>query len=119
MINTDEIYDNCPVLELYYLLGKKWTCPIIMSIEQDKNYSFEDIIKLTSRKINRTLLSNLLKEMILFKIINYEENYYKISEKGLRIRNNLEELKKLFLNEHSKDEICYLKSNCLISNFHK
>ena len=119
MIKNDKISNGCPVLEMYYLLGKKWTCPIIMSIEKDKEYTFEDIIKLTSRKINRTLLSNLLKEMIIFDIIIYNDHYYKLSERGLRIRDILEELKKLILREYSRDEICFLKSNCLISDFHK
>ena len=117
MIDKDKLADDCPVLELYHLLGKKWTCPILMSIEKDKEYTFEDIIKLTSRQINRTLLSNLLKEMLEFDLIKYNDSYYMITDKGIVSRGILEDLKKLVLDGYSEDEICFLRSNCLVSTF--
>ena len=117
MLISDKISDECPVLELYNLLGKKWTCPLLMNIKEERYYSFGDIIKLTSRQINRTLLSNLLKEMTKYNILACGDSGYKITEKGVKVKNILCDLKKLILKDFSEHEICYMKSNCLVSTF--
>ena len=99
MLKSDKISDECPVLELYNILGKKWTCPLLINIKENEYYSFGDIIKLTSRQINRTLLSNLLKELIKYNILTCEDSKYKITEKGVKVKNILYDLRIRYVKE--------------------
>ena len=108
---------KCPVLQIYYLFGKKWACPLIANLKSQKCYSFEDIVKLSSRQINRTLLSNLLKEMIELNILTNNKNCYSLSKKGAEIKKLLEDIKELILKEYSTRQICKFKNNCLVNTF--
>jgi DNA-binding HxlR family transcriptional regulator len=117
MKNNLKKRDNCPVLTICHLLGKKWMCPLIVNLEPYKCYNFEEIIKISSRQINRTLLSNLLKEMISSNIINNESDCYCLSEKGIQIKGILKNLKEIILKDHSVMEIDDFKKNCLVNSF--
>ena len=108
---------KCPVLQIYYLFGKKWACPLIANLKSNKCYSFEEIVKLSSRQINRTLLSNLLKEMIEVNILTNKKNCYSLSKKGMEIKRILEDIKELVLKEYSKRQICTFQDNCLVKTF--
>ena len=108
---------DCPVLEVCHLLGKKWMCPLIVNLKPDKCYSFEEIIKLSSRQINRTLLSNLLKDMISFELLNNEGNCYSLTKKGFDIKSVLDNLKEIVLVDYSDVEKRKFKDNCLVNSF--
>lgn len=119
MAKTSENNRRCPVLEVCHLLGKKWMCPLIVNFEPKKCYSFEEIVKLSSRQINRTLLSNLLKDMIAFDLIINKENCYLLSKKGIGIKNVLEELKDVILVDYTEEQKNEFKDRCLVHSFKK
>ena len=117
MISTSKKTCHCPVLSVCHLLGKKWICPLIVNLKPDKCYNFEEIIKLSSRQINRTLLSNLLKEMISLSIIQNTSDCYCLSDKGIKIKRILEELKEIILVDYSVPERQEFKDFCLVNSF--
>lgn len=108
---------DCPVLSVCHLLGKKWICPLIINLKPDKCYNFEEIIKLSSRQINRTLLSNLLKEMISLDIVHNSSDCYCLSDKGIKIKSILEELKEIILVDYSERQRKEFKDSCLVNSF--
>ncbi len=114
--NSEDLID-CPVLEVCHLLGKKWMCPLIVNFKPNKCYSFEEIIKLSSRRINRTLLSNLLKDMISFELLHNEGNCYSLTKKGFDIKSVLNNLKDIVLIDYSEAEKRKFKENCLVNSF--
>jgi DNA-binding HxlR family transcriptional regulator len=59
---------DCDVLRFYYILGKKWTYALLYKMNPGREYSFEDFYKFARRKINRTMLSNILKELVYLKL---------------------------------------------------
>lgn len=117
MVKKPKNEKKCPVLEVCHLLGKKWMCPLLVNFKSDKCYSFEEIIKLSSRQINRTLLSNLLKDMISFNLIENGENCYCLTKKGFDIKNILEELKDIVLIDYSENEKKEFRDCCLVNSF--
>lgn len=108
---------NCPVLDVCHLLGKKWTCPLLINFKQDNCYCFEEIIRLSSRQINRTLLSNHLKEMKKFGLVTYKNNCYCLTDKGIKVRDILIDLREIILNDYSEGEIIKFKDICLVNSF--
>ena len=56
------------MLELYKLLGAKWTIPILHNIRKEP-ITYNEIKRLTNRMINPTILSQRLKDLARHKII--------------------------------------------------
>jgi len=102
------------VLKLYNILGRKWTCPLLINFKPEKCYSFEDIIKSSSRKIHRTLLSTLLKDMIAVGIVQNSDNCYKLTEKGVKIQEILQEIKRTMQDNADIEDLCMPTKNCLV-----
>jgi DNA-binding HxlR family transcriptional regulator len=113
MLNTSHS-EVCVVLKLYNLLGRKWTCPLLINFKPEKCYSFEDIIKSSSRKIHRTLLSTLLKDMISVGIVQNNDNCYKLTKKGVRLQEILQEIKRTMQDTNDTKDLCNQTKNCLV-----
>ena len=106
--------EDCVVLKLYNLLGRKWTCPLLINFKPEKCYSFEDIIKSSSRKIHRTLLSTLLKDMIAVGIVENNDNCYKLTERGVKVQEILREIKRTMQDSTDIEDLCMRTKNCII-----
>ena len=59
---------ECDLIELYALMGKKWTIPILHNITS-KPISFNELKRISNNLISPILLSTRLKELVSFKII--------------------------------------------------
>ena len=104
MVNIHEDYQKCPIMNYYYFLGKKWTYPIIVNLDSNRNYSFEDFIHLTNRKMSRSMLSVFLKKATEFNILRKIDRAYFLTSLGM-------DLKKDFINIKKKLE-CELDIQC-------
>lgn len=110
--------DDCDVLRFYYILGKKWTYALLYNINSNKNYSFEDLFKFGKRRINRTMLSNIIKELIHLKILIKINKKYCLTTRGMRIKKILDEIKVVFIDDckYIRQDI---KEDCIVNNFLK
>ena len=115
-INSICDLENCVVLHFFNIIGKKWAYPLLYKLVPDKTYTFEEIVSFSSRRINRTMLSNLLKELTLIDIINKDDKNYKLTTKGIKLKKNLNEIKELLLND-CKNCIDNWKNDCDILKF--
>ena len=108
--------DVCDVLRFYYILGRKWTYALLYSINSNKNYSFEDLFKVGKRRINRTMLSNIIKELIHLKILVKINKKYCLTAKGRKIKNILDKIKIIFI-EDTKYIRQDIKEDCIVNSF--
>lgn len=115
---SEDCQNKCIVLHYYELMGKKWSYPILYNLERDKEYSFEDLIRMTNRKINRTLLSDLLKEFIELEIIRKQEHSYFLTKKGIELKGIMEEVKEVLLKNFDKVPKKW-QDDCLIKKLNK
>ena len=108
--------DNCDVLRFYYILGKKWTYALIYKMDSNRKYSFEEFYRFARRKINRTMLSNILKELIYLKILVKTDKKYCLTKKGMKIKSILNKIKTIFIDDcgYIRQDI---KEDCIINNF--
>lgn len=83
--------------DFYMLLGKKWTYPIISSMEAKKHYSFEDLISLTNRQINRTLLSNMIKDFIHKGVVCKYEKKYTLTNCGVKLKELFDSINEIII----------------------
>jgi len=74
--------ENCGLIKLSQLLGKKWSLPILHSFIFDEIQTFGQIEKKFRNDIHPTTLSNRLKAFERFNIILREQNTYKITAFG-------------------------------------
>lgn len=86
----------------YMLLGKKWAYPVLSSMEAKKDYSFEDLISLTNRQINRTLLSNMIKDFIDQGVMHKTEKRYTLTNCGIRLQKLFDNINEIII----KKECC-------------
>tara|TARA_B100001971_G_C18098770_1_gene487632 strand:+ start:153 stop:530 length:378 start_codon:yes stop_codon:yes gene_type:complete len=87
---------NCDILKLQYLLGKKWTLPLLFEFQNNKQLSFNQLKKMTKDRLNSTLLSNTLKELEEFKILKKKldkKQFYILTNKGQDLISILNKLK--------------------------
>jgi DNA-binding HxlR family transcriptional regulator len=108
--------DNCDVLRFYYVLGKKWTYALLYKMNPGREYSFEDFYKFARRKINRTMLSNILKELVYLKLLVKKERKYTLTKKGRKLKFILDRIKGLFIADckYISEDI---KEDCIVNNF--
>lgn len=102
-INNYEIIcekiNDCEVLDFFRILGKKWVFPIYCRLNEKKLYSFEEIIKISKRKVHRNSLSKLLKEFIKLDIIEKIDNKYILTKKGAIIKKGIIQISKSIIKE--------------------
>lgn len=116
---NDEIdLKECPFLLFCKTMGRKWAVPILLSLEKEKEYNFSDIINFTSRRINRTLLSTMLKEFIDIGMIQKNKKKYSITKHGEKVRTHVISVKKIFLND-CDDCLKQVKDDCEVLKFFK
>lgn len=120
-----QIAASCQLLELQYLLGKKWTLPILVDFREG-NKSFNEIKKSAKNIVNSTLLSKMLKELVNYNILKKVENgklRYELTEEGKEFVDILVQLKEwagkngFAVNSNCKDHSClecgyFIDSKC-------
>ncbi len=92
--------EHCGLIDLYKLLGRKWSIPILLFLKKE-NHTFGELYSISRRYIHPTLLSDRLKEMIKLGIIekgkNKKKNIYMLTKKGDELFEILEKTKKWVL----------------------
>ena len=63
---------ECDIIDIYSLLGKKWSVPILSRF-QKKPLTFNELDAIANHTINPTLLSDRLKEFIAYGVIEKKE----------------------------------------------
>jgi len=106
--------DDCRVFRFFDLFGKKWTYPLIYCLKPNKHYSFNNIVKLSRVKINRTLLSNTLKELIELEILTKKGKDYMLAPKGEEVKRLFLEIKSMLFEGHDEP---YCPDDCPIMLF--
>jgi len=83
---------ECEVLQLFRLLGKKWSIHLLHLIG-DGPIGYNQIYCATNKKINPSLLSNRLNSFAEFGLVNKRDVNgslcYLISAKGISLRNTI------------------------------
>tara|TARA_Y100000310_G_C20299771_1_gene631195 strand:+ start:144 stop:536 length:393 start_codon:yes stop_codon:yes gene_type:complete len=101
---------KCGMLDLHTLFGKKWTYGLLHNIDENP-VNYNRLYTLSNREINPTLLSERLKELVKFKIINREtidnKICYSITKEGNKLKELLQQIKDL-----SKELSCYIPEEC-------
>ncbi len=69
---------TCDLIEVYSLLGKKWSVPILSRFGKNP-LTFNEIDAIANHIINPTLLSERLKEFIVYGILEKKEHQGHIS----------------------------------------
>ena len=88
------VMDDCQIIELYRFLGKKWTVPLLHNIGKDP-VSFNTLLKTSQKGLNPTLLSETLKSLVEFKIVEKRRGRegYVLTEKGTELKSILHQVK--------------------------
>jgi DNA-binding HxlR family transcriptional regulator len=68
------------------MIGKKWSYPLICIFEKSSKYSFEEIVRLTNRKVHRAKISEFLKVMSQIGLLSVSEGKYYITNKGMKVQ---------------------------------
>ena len=76
------IIENCGLIKINQLFGKKWSLPVLHSFIFDEIQSFGQIERKFKKNIHPTILSNRLKSFEQFNIIVKNRNTYKITTFG-------------------------------------
>ena len=109
--------ENCGLIKLNQLLGKKWSLPILHSFIFDEIQTFTQIEKKFKNDIHPTTLSNRLKLFEQFNIISRQKNTYKITDFGKLLIKTQYELKlKAKQNSLSIPEECQ-HGECICNKF--
>ena len=113
----DKKKDHCELLDLFNLLGKKWTIEILHNIN-DKPISFNQLYVFFGHKISPILLSKRLKELENFSFINRKEIdkriIYIISSRGKEVKKNINMTRKWLIRKRYKVPAeCKKEDQCL------
>ncbi len=96
MIKTKSNGIKCGMIDLYKLFGKKWSYALFYNIDVIP-ISFNEIDRMSKKKINPTLLSKRLKELVGFKLIKKKilnnRTYYSITKEGKELKSLLKQIK--------------------------
>lgn len=82
-------FENPFVFSFYNIMRKKWSYPLMRKIDPFRNYSFEELVSLTQRRINRTVLSEITKSWIFLGLMHKQDSKYTLTNKGMQIRESL------------------------------
>ena len=96
-------FQNCGLIRIYGLLGKKWSMPILHSFMSRDRQKYVDIHRRYRKIINPSLLSDRLKSFQMSGIISKdEENVYSLTRFGRRLVSILHEVKEEAISEDLK-----------------
>jgi DNA-binding HxlR family transcriptional regulator len=103
--------NNCLILEYYYFLGKKWSYPLLFHMQPNKDYSFDDFIFISNRRISRSVLILFLKQAIELHMIRKKDKKYKLTKLGLQFKEEFIRIKSIILLDNKNAcDFCYEKS---------
>jgi len=89
---------KCDLLDLHSLFGKKWTYGLFYSITL-KGSTYNELFTATDKKINETLLSSRLKELMGYNLIKKEikdgHTCYSSTAFGEKLKKSLMNIKSL------------------------
>lgn len=113
---------NCQPFAMNKILGKKWNILILLTIQGEKNCTFNRIKKVI-KPITSKILAQRLKELKQAKIVEKNDKYkednitYTITTKGKELLEFFNEIKKLAVKHNCVQKTC-LETNCVdcISN---
>ncbi|MFP4424222.1 MAG: hypothetical protein ACLFP2_03230 [Candidatus Woesearchaeota archaeon] len=97
---------GCTIQRFYRFLGKKWAYPFFINLDESRCYSFDALVKLTNRRISRSVLVGLLADGLELGLIEKNSRGYKITEFGTQIRRPLWEIRIKLLRHSCQDEMC-------------
>ncbi len=106
-----EIANFCAILRFFNLLGRNWSFPLFSRLEGNREYSFEELFKLTNKMYNRTSISNFLKEMITLKVIQKKAKRYSLTKEGIAVKEECDKIRKI-LSKSNKENIEFCKELC-------
>ncbi|MGM5482848.1 MAG: hypothetical protein ACQESF_05275 [Nanobdellota archaeon] len=89
-------FENPFVFRFYKIMRKKWSYPLLRKLDPFRNYSFEEMVSLTKRRINRTILSDIIKSWIFLGIMKKNNTKYTLTNKGMEIREAMLSIEKHF-----------------------
>jgi len=91
-----KLINDCQLIGLYRFLGKKWTMVLFHNIGTVQ-ITFNELLALTKKEINPTILSSTLKSLIAFNIIKKEKINkrvsYTLSAEGVVLKKHLHSIK--------------------------
>ncbi len=91
--------EECSLLELYDLLGKKWAYALFFNLDDDPQ-TFNALQSLSRHRINPTLLSARLQDFVRFGLVVRAEDgrnvTYRVSEEGKQLKKHLIRIKHWF-----------------------
>ncbi|MGM5488484.1 MAG: hypothetical protein ACQESG_06035 [Nanobdellota archaeon] len=97
---------GCTIQRFYRFLGRKWAYPLFINIDESRWYSFDGLVKLTNRRISRSVLMGILAEGLELGLIEKGPPGYKITDLGVQIRRPLREIRTTLLAHSCQDEMC-------------
>ena len=110
MVHFNEHQDeDCQWLGLQGLLGKKWSLPLLLELKNGE-ISFNQLRKKTSNRINPTLLSSVLKQLIRLNIVQKEikgNSFYKLTTAGSDLVHIL-----MLMKDWAKEHHLVIKDDC-------
>ncbi|MBN2367412.1 hypothetical protein JXC34_00210, partial [Candidatus Woesearchaeota archaeon] len=71
---------------------------ILFHMKTDKEYSFDDFVFITNRKLSRSVLSGFLNDAIRMSIIEKNKKKYRLTKTGIEIKNEFLKTKAMLLN---------------------
>ena len=88
---------ECDLAKLYVFFGKRWSHSIFTNLSE-KSLSYNEIYAISKRHINPTLLSNRMKDMIRFKLIDIKtedkRKKYVLTSYGKELKRIFHEIKR-------------------------
>lgn len=114
---------ECELMDVYVILGKKWTIPLLHNIT-DEPISFNELKKISNNLISPILLSTRLKELVKFNIIQRKiikgKVIYVLTEEGKGLKRLMHKLKKWAITSKYKlPKDCNVKQCYCDRVFHK
>lgn len=91
-----EDQNTCDIIDIYALLGKKWSVPLLSRFQKDP-ITFNELDAISNRIINPTLLSDRLKEFVAYGILERKEfkghHAYALTRRGEELKKVMEQFK--------------------------
>ena len=85
-------FELCLAPKCFLTLGIKWAFPILCRLKASREYSFEDIVRLTHRNVHRGSLSKILKKFISLGILLKKDGKYELTKRGIEIQRDSKEI---------------------------
>jgi DNA-binding HxlR family transcriptional regulator len=115
-------WDECQLIKLYGLLGKKWSAPLLHNLSEAP-ISFNELRRMTHQKINPTLLSRRLQDFVRFRIARKTTAdgriVYTLTREGVELKRLLHEIKRWSIHANYALPAVCARGECLCSKAFK